>query len=100
MCCRAPFSWLTQAGASAGVSVRSRPSPRVGRGGDVGWTNTGGPSRALKQFLVHNVEIRRPKSEGRRKSEIRRPENPGEGFLTFGFRASAFLWISAFGFRI
>src|ERR1051325_2189583 len=44
-------------------------------------------------------KIRNPKSEGRKKAEIRNPNTQPSGDC-FGFRTSTFFRVSAFGFRV
>src|SRR5258708_1227418 len=54
-------------------------------------------------MLPHSTgEIRNPKAETRKKAEVRRPKKAPERSptLRFGFRISAFGFLSAFGFRI
>src|SRR5207245_4819895 len=47
--------------------------------------------------ITYRVEIRRPKSEGRRKPQVRNP-NAIPGFREFGFRISFGFRVSDFGF--
>ncbi|MBI5396741.1 MAG: PSD1 domain-containing protein [Verrucomicrobia bacterium] len=47
--------------------------------------------------MKNEAEIRRPKVEGRRKSEDRNPKLESNGFSAFGFRPSFGLRVSAFG---
>jgi hypothetical protein len=49
-------------------------------------------------MLFLDVETRRPKPEGRKKSEIRIPKS--KLVHQFGFRASAFFRVSDLGLRI
>ena len=95
--CAAP-GWIRCASAPPSPSPRrSRPSSRPGAGG-------GGGERP-KSEVRRPKEVRSPKSEGRRPSAAergcfsRQPRAQAAGCF-LGFRISAFLRLSDFGFRI
>src|SRR5690348_12983152 len=66
-------------------------------------------NNAASELGGHGVKVRRPRSEGRKKAETRRPKPPWSGLrrilkfggrTCFGFRPSALLRLSAFGLRV
>ncbi len=69
----------------------------IGRPSAVLKSSASGSARII-EFPERN-EIRNPKAEIRKKSETRSPNQTSQ-LVAFGFRPSAFFWISVFGFRI